>query len=195
MGQFKFRRTLGRGIALAIPVVIIVYVFIRVIVLFKSVIAPTAQKMGISNIWGGITLTVFAIVILLVFILLLGMLMQIRLVSSMSNQVESIIFRFVPSLNQLKLMAADKLDIDSFQNTWKPVVLFLENKYNAAFVVEEDEELITLFVCKGVSLNEGEIVTTAKSEVKIIPAQYSDLQRCSKAFGKGYLSLIKAGQR
>ena len=65
-----------------------------------------------------------------------------------------------------------------------------ENKYSAAFIIEEDGDLITLLVSKTVTMSDTEILVTKKSEVKTIPVNYMDLQKCSKAFGKGFISLI-----
>lgn len=185
------KKTFTRGLALAFPVAIFAYVFIRIVSIFEKMIGPVAAKMGIDKIFGEITLTIIALLIIMLLILLLGLLMQISAVANMGREMEAVVLKFIPSLNQLKVMAADKLDVENSQNTWKPVILFYEQKYNAAFIIEENDELITLFVSKGTSLQEGEIVTTHKKELGITPVSYSDLHKCSKAYGKGYISLIK----
>ena len=104
--------------------------------------------------------------------------------------MESLVLKFIPSLYQLKAMADDKLELQNAKDTWKPVILLHENKYSAAFIIEEEGDLITLLVSKTVTLSDIEILITKKSEVKTIPVNYMDLQKCSKAFGKGFISLI-----
>lgn len=179
------------GLALAFPIAVFAYVFIRIIGIFEKMIGPLATKMGIDKIFGQLTLTIIAILIIILLILLLGLVMQISVVANKSKEMEAIILKFIPSLNQLKVMAADKLDIESSQNLWKPVLLFLEQKYNAAFIIEENDELITLFVTKGTSLHEGEIITTQKNDISYTPVTYDELHKYSKAYGKGYISMIK----
>jgi uncharacterized membrane protein len=194
MNTVKFKTILGRGLALAIPVAIVLFVFIRIIGILKKVIAPLAADMGIQRIWGELTLTVFAIILIVLIILLLGMLMQITVVSTVRTQVEDIILKFVPSLNQLKLMAADSLDLDTEENTWRPVLLYTKEKakYNPAFIVEEDEEMITLFLCLETNIRKGEILIVNKEKISLIPITFTELHRCSRAAGKGYLEIIKA---
>ncbi|WP_183576906.1 hypothetical protein HDF18_12305 [Mucilaginibacter sp. X5P1] len=194
MNKVKFKTVLGRGLALAIPVAIVLFVFIRIIGILKKAIAPLAADMGIQRIWGELTLTVFAIILIILVILLLGLMMQITLIASIRSRVEDIILKFVPSLNQLKLMAADSLDLDTEENTWRPVLLYTKEKakYNPAFIVEEDEELITLFLCLETNIRKGEILIVNKEKVTITPISFTELHRCSRAAGKGYLEIIKA---
>ena len=194
MNTVKFKTILGRGLALAIPVAIVLFVFIRIIGILKKVIAPVAADMGIQRIWGELTLTAFAIILIILIILLLGLLMQITVVSTVRSQVEDIILKFVPSLNQLKLMAADTLDLDSEESSWRPVLLYTKEKakYNPAFVVEEDEEMITLFICLENNIRKGEILIVNKEKISLIPITFTELHRCSRAAGKGYLEIIKA---
>ena len=63
---------------LAIPLAIVLYVFGRIVGIFKKIIAPLAAKMGIDRILGELTLTIFAIALIILIILLLGLLMQIQ---------------------------------------------------------------------------------------------------------------------
>jgi hypothetical protein len=63
--------------------------------------------------------------------------------------------KFIPSLNHLKVMAADKLNLESSQNVWKPALVYFEEKYNAAFIVEEGELMVSLFLTKTNSFKEG----------------------------------------
>jgi hypothetical protein len=145
----------------------------------------------VTSIGVGPILTVIFIMIL---ILLLGLLTQIGFVSKIRQQMENAILRFIPSLNYFKLMADDKLKVDDSQNEWKPVLVLSGKKYSAGFIVEETELMITLFISKGTSLKEGEILTTNKKDVTIIPATYDQLNKFSRAFGKGFISIIEKGK-
>ena len=192
MNTKKFKQVLGRGIMLAIPLAIVLYVFGRIIGIFSKVIEPLAAKMGIQRIWGELTLTVFAIILIIMIVLLLGLLMQIAVVSTIKTEVEDIILKFIPSLNQLNLMAADNLDLDSSEISWRPVLFYTKEKakYNPAFVVEEDDQWVTLFVCYETSIRKGEISIINKEKISIIPITYNQLHKCSRAAGKGYIEII-----
>jgi len=194
MSKFKFKTTLGRGLALAVPLAIVLYVFLRVIEVFKKLIAPVAEKIGVDRVRGELVLTILAIALIILIIVLLGLLMQITVVATVRSQVENIILKFVPSLNQLKLMAADTLDLDTEENTWRPVLLYTKEKakYNPAFIVEEDEEMLTLFICLETNIRKGEILIVNKEKVSTIPISFTDLHKCTRAAGKGFLGIIKA---
>jgi len=194
MSKFKFKTILGRGLALAVPLAIVLYVFLRVIEVFKKLIAPVAEKIGVDRVRGELVLTILAIALIILIIVLLGLLMQITVVATVRSQVENIILKFVPSLNQLKLMAADTLDLDTEENTWRPVLLYTKEKakYNPAFIVEEDEEMLTLFICLETNIRKGEILIVNKEKVSTIPISFTDLHKCTRAAGKGFLGIIKA---
>jgi uncharacterized membrane protein len=182
-------------LALAVPLAIILYVFIKVLVIIKKIIDPITEKLGINHLLGGATITIFAVLLIALIILLLGLLMRIKSVSNIRQRVEEMILKFVPSLNYLKLMADDKLDIGNSHDTWKPVLLFHESSYNAAFIVEEDDSMVTLFVSKGPSLKEGDIVTAYKKDIEMAPATFDQLTKYSREFGKGFISLIKEAKK
>ena len=194
MSQFKFKTTLVRGLALGIPIAVIFVCFCTNSCCLRKINQSCGRKnrhrtpSGRGNANGPCALSA-----ILLFILLLGFLTRIRRVENLRTEMEALVLKFIPSLYQLKAMADDKLELQNAKDTWKPVILLHENKYYAAFIIEEDSELITLLVSKTVMRSETEILVTKKSDVKTIPVNFMDLQKCSKAFGKGFISLINCG--
>lgn len=180
-----------RGLALAIPLGIVGYVFIRIILIIEKIISPLATRLGIHRLLGGATLTVLAVLLILIFVFFLGLLMRIKIVSTIRKEMENTILKFVPSLNYLKLMADGKLEVDNTQETWKSGLLYFEGKYSAAFIVEESDTLITLFVSKSTSIKEGEILMANKKDISFFHASYIELHKYSRAFGKGFISLVR----
>ena len=49
MSQFKFKTTLVRGLALGIPIAVILYVFIKILVVIEKLISPAAEAIGIRT--------------------------------------------------------------------------------------------------------------------------------------------------
>jgi uncharacterized membrane protein len=193
MNLSVIKKIFGRGFTLAIPLGVVLYVFIKLVEIFEKLISPLATKLGIERILGELTLTIITVFLLLVFMFLLGLLMQLSIVSSFGKSLEDVVVKFVPSLNQIKTMAAEKLDVENTSNTWKPVLLLHEKKYFPAFVIEELNDLITLYTIIGTSINDGEILITRKSDVSIVEITASQIRLFSKQYGKGYLSLIEKG--
>lgn len=189
-----FKKALGRGLALAIPLAIVLYVFGKIVGVFTKIIAPVAHKVGIAHIWGELTLTLFAIIVIILIVLLLGLAMRIAVIATIREQVEDVILKFVPSLNQLKLLAADTLDLEDAETTWRPVLLYIKEKgkYSPAFVVEEDEKRVTLFVLLETAMQKGEVAIYDKERINLVPLKFTHLHASNRAAGKGYLALLKA---
>ena len=186
------KRVFGRGLALAIPLGVVVYVFMKLVEVFEKLIKPLTEKLGIEKILGELTLTTLAILILILIIFVLGLLMRVSFISRLEKSVDGLVTKLIPTLHQFKVMAAEKLDLDNEVNDWKPVMVLHEEKYFPAFIIEEQDDRITLYVIKGTSIHEdGEILITSKSEVILSEITANDIHRCSKQFGKGYLELIK----
>jgi hypothetical protein len=191
MQKFSIKRTLLRGIALAVPVGIVVYLFLHFVGVFEKKIAPIAEKFGIEHIWGELTLTVLAIIALLVFVFLLGLLMQLPIVASFRNSVEEIILKVFPSLNHLKLMAAEKLNAGNATSKWKPALIKRNEQYSPAYIIEESSEWITYVPVKVPTTEPGDMVLVSAGSIRYQEITMKQLVDCNKQFGKGYQSLLK----
>ena len=144
------------------PLGVVVYVFIKLLDIFQKLINPLAIKLGIERILGELTLTIFAVFLLLLLMFLLGLLMQFSAVAGFGSNLEELVLKFVPSLRNLKTIAAEKLELENAANSWKPVMVLHEKKYFPAFIIEELNELMTLYLIRGTGINEGEILITSK---------------------------------
>lgn len=190
MANFSFKQTIGRWIALALPLGIVIYVLIRFIGIFEKAIAPLVKKFGIETIFGEITVTIFAILAILVIMFLLGLLMQIPLVRNMRKHVEGWILKFVPSLNHLKLMAVEKMDLENATTNWKPVLLLKGDQYLPAFIIEDNNEWITLALAKAPSTEPKDMLIIKKDSISYKEITMKQMKDFNKQFGKGYLSVI-----
>jgi uncharacterized membrane protein len=76
MNVSAIKKIFGKGLVLAIPFGVVVYVFIKLLGIFQKLVNPFAIRLGIERILSELTLTVFAVFLLLIFMFLLGLLMQ-----------------------------------------------------------------------------------------------------------------------
>ncbi len=191
MAKFSLKQTIGRGIALALPLAVVVYVLYRFIKIFEKILAPIAKKTGVDSILGEITLTFFAILVLFALAFFLGLLMRIPIVAELRKHVEGWILKFIPSLNHLKMMAAEKLDLENAVTQWKPIMYLKGDQYAPAYLIEENAEWITLASVKSPTTEPGGMMILKKSSIthykEITMKQMADF---NKAFGKGYLTII-----
>lgn len=190
MANFSFKQTIGRGIALALPLGIVLYVLIKFVGIFEKAIAPLVKKFGIETIFGEITVTILALLVILVVMFLLGLLMQISIVRDARLYVEGWILKFVPSLNHLKLMAVEKMDLENATTNWKPILLLRGEQYLPAFIIEENNVWITLALAKAPSTEPKDMLIVKKDSISYKEITMKQMKDFNKQFGKGYLSVI-----
>jgi hypothetical protein len=190
MKSFSFRQTIVRGIALAIPLAIVVFVVYRFFKIFEKAIGPIAKKFGVDSILGELTLTFFSVLVMFVIVLFLGLLMKIPFIASIRKEVEGWILKFIPSLNHLKLMAAEKLDLENAVTKWKPVIVFKGDQYFPAYVIEENSEWIILALAKAPTTEPKDMQILKRSSITYQEITMKQMKDFNKAFGKGYLSVI-----
>lgn len=190
MAAFSLKRTIGRGIALALPLSIVIYVVYKFIKIFEKALAPIANKFGVDHLLGELTLTFLAVLVILAIIFLLGLLMQIDIIADMRKYVEGWILKFVPSLNHLKLMAAEKLDLDNATLNWKPILLLKGDQYLPAFIIDENSEWLVLGVSKAPTTEPKDMLIVKRNSVSYKEITLKQMHDFNKQFGKGYLSVI-----
>lgn len=191
MQKKSLKSILGSGIALAIPLVVVLYVFSKLLGVMQKSIKPLAEGMGIDSVFGKFTLTFLAVAAILLFVMLLGILMQFAFVSALRDQVESIIIKFFPSLNNFKAMMADQFKGDLDDNVWKSVVLQQGSKYNFAFLVEESEKIGVFFIL-GSSINSGSAQYLTRGEYAYFHVDSMAMRKCIKQTGVGAAKLIES---
>ena len=191
MYKFSIKTILFNGIALALPLAVVAYIVFRFFVIFEKMVLPAAKLFHIATVSGEVTLTILAILFMLLLAFLLGLLMQISYVSNSRKLLEDLILKIIPSLNNLKLIAADKLETDDAAGAWKPVLLEYSEGIIPSYLIEETETLATFSKVKIPGTEPGEIVILRKDSMVYTEISISQLRISSRQFGKGLISLIE----
>jgi uncharacterized membrane protein len=189
MAQKKLKTILGDGIALALPLAVVFYIFAKIVAVIQKIISPIAGKYGIDTFLGDVTLTVLALLVLLLLMLALGLFMQFPVVTKIRDSIEGIILRFIPSLNQLKTVLAERFDREHATSSWKPVLLEQSDIYCFAFLVEESPEIGVFFILEN-SLHEGKTEILKKEEYTYYHVDPADMRKILKQYGAGSTELI-----
>jgi len=190
MAKTTFKKILGDGIALAVPLGVVLYVFSKIVAVIQKTISPLAEKYGMDTFLGDITITVLALVVLLLLILAFGLFMQFSIVTKIRDGIEEIILRFIPSLNQLKTVLAERFDRENATSFWKPVLLQQSHAYCFAFLVEESPAIGVFFILDRNSLNEGKTEILKKEEYTYTNIDPAEMRKCLKQYGAGSAELI-----
>lgn len=190
MNILSLKHLFGRGLVIAIPLGVILYIFLKIVAIFEKLVAPISEKIGIHKIFGELTLTVFAVFLIILLVLIMGLLMRLAYFERFGRSMEDVVFKIFPSLNQLKITAIEKLELENNTESWKPVLLFHEERFTPAFIIEQNEEMITLFVLKSVDISNGEFLITRKEAVQYQEITAKEIRQYTRQFGKGFLPLI-----
>ena len=191
MNRLSFKRTIIHGLALALPLAVVLYVAIHFLKVFQTIMLPVSKTVGVTGILGEIILTILAVFCMLVIVFVLGLLMQFSFIASSRIYLEEIILKMVPSLNHLKLLADEKLMTGEVISNWKPVLMENEEGIIPAYLIEETNELATFSKIKSPGIEAGEIVIVRKDRSRYTEISMSQLRVFNKQFGKGYITLIK----
>lgn len=185
------RKALANGLALAVPLGIVLYAVVQLVRLFEKAVQPLSEKFGVEKLLGELTLTIFAVFILLMLILLLGVLMRFSFMKVFSGYLEEIVLKIFPSFALIKTLGAEKLGIENVDNTWRPVLVKRSNECFCAFLIEENGEWINLVKVKSPNSEIGDTLIILKSSVVLLELTHKEMKLYNKQFGKGYLPLLK----
>jgi hypothetical protein len=195
MASLSVKKIVFQGIALALPLSIVMYVLFKFINIFEKLIGPVANKLGVDKFLGEITLTFFAVLAILLIVFVLGLLMNIPIIAKLRKEVEEVLLHFIPSLNHLKLMAAEKLDMDIEATQWKPIFLFKDDQCIPSFLIEENAEWIIVAITKAPTTKPDDMMILRKNKIQYREITMEQMHDLNKAFGKGYLDLIRTMQK
>ena len=87
-------------------------------------------------------------------------------------------------------MAEEKLKMDTSRSDWRPVLALVDDQYLPAFIIEENQEWLTLSVLYVPKSDPMEILIVRKDAVQCIPITTEQMLQNNRLFGKGHLSLI-----
>ena len=187
MKKINFKQTFINGLFLALPLLAILYIGFKFVRIIENLISPLAQKIGIQHLLGELTLTVFALIILLIFFLILGVLLHVNLLHELNKQVENVAYKLVPRLYKVKSLAYDN-DDQTFSKGWKSIILKEEESWVPAFITEENEMWVTVYIPDAPDGNSGAIKMLDAASVIYKPIDGLKLHSILHGYGKGMIA-------
>lgn len=185
----KFKQIIGDGLAITIPLLVILYVLHKTHQVLKVGIAPLAEKVGVHNVFGKLTMTVLAAAALVAIILFMGLLMRFAVMRAVRRELESLVLRFFPFLNEFKAMMAEKLERDG-NEAWRSVALHREEGIQFAFLVEEKGGYASFLLLKGPKVADGEMITLKQGTYTYKTVDTTAMLKVVKQYGAGASGLL-----
>ncbi len=183
------------GILITTVLAIIAFILIKLYTMVEKLVRPVAQFFRMDTIFGEITIIFFAILTILILVFVLGFISMLPSVFRYKNKMENWLLEIYPSLNYFKMWADEKLKMDSERTNWKPVLALIDDQYWPAFIVEENEEWVTLSVLYIPDSSPMELLIARKNSLQLIPMTMSQMLHNNRRYGKGHLSLIPSASK
>jgi hypothetical protein len=190
MNAYKIKTTFALGLVITLVLAIISYILFRLGGLLKPVISPIAHKLGMQNDIGEVAITLLAILFIIFLVFVLGWIALLPAVSRYKNKFEDLLLKIYPPLNYLKAMEEERLKVNTERDGWKPVLALMYDQYWPAFIIEENEEWVTLSVLYVPNSDPMEVLIARKDETPMIPMTTKQMLHYNRLYGKGHLSLI-----
>jgi uncharacterized membrane protein len=186
---FSFiRSTLIGGIFFLLPVYLIFTLLYKLHLAAAKILAPLTHFLP-ENILGINAGKLVAILILVLICFFAGMLFRVSLVKRGIHYLEDRFLSHLPGYSLLKSKTSDTLGekIDYYLST---VLVEEQHTWKLGLLIEEKEDLCTVYFPKAPRNDSGEVVTVSSFSVKKLNLPTKEALLHLKNFGRGNIQLI-----
>jgi uncharacterized membrane protein len=188
MKRINFKQTFINGLFLALPVLALLYLGFKIIRIIEKLISPLANKVGVQHLLGELTLTIFALVILLIVFFILGILLHVNLLRDLNKQVEAVAYKLVPQLYKVKAFALND-ESDSFSEGWETVLLKEGKNWVPAYITDASGEWISVFLPQAPDGKNGYIKLIEASSINYKVIDGMKFRSIVHHYGNGIISV------
>jgi uncharacterized membrane protein len=194
MKRINLKQTFINGLFLALPLLAILYFGLKVVGIIEKIISPLANRVGIQHLLGELTLTIFALVILLMIFFILGILLHINVLRDINKQIEAVAYKLVPKLYKVKAFALSD-DDDAFTKGWETVLLKDGDSWVPAYITEKSGEWISVFMPESPDGKSGQVklIEAATTEYKFIDGM--KLRSIIHHYGSGMIESVNNSEK
>lgn len=184
-----FRTTLVGGILFLLPISALVIILAKPLEIAHKLVAPFAEKLPFDSVVGLETPAILAILLIVLFCFLAGILAQTSLAKMAINKIESSVLSNIPGYELIKGMSMNVLGKDSAA-TFPVVMLNIDGIRQIALLIEPAEDgLVTVFVPDAPSPRSGGVFIVPAECTTPLDVPLMSAVKCLKSFGTGSLAL------
>jgi uncharacterized membrane protein len=186
------RVNLIRGIFLVVPIVLVLVIFGKVIVIFRTILGPVVSYLRPENAASEFLIRVLAIVLLAVVCIFAGILAKTKLATQLRDWIEENILSMVPGYSLLKSMGESAIGISS-DSTQEVVLVDLEGTWQVGYIMEQvAEEVYCVFIPGAPSSTSGDVIFVRKERLKKLDIPTIKAARISTKLGVGSRDILSA---
>ena len=192
MKKFITTTALG-GMLFLIPLVVVGVVLAKAFNIMKLVAAPLDRFIPIDSIAGVGLINILAILIMLLFCLLAGLVAQSAPAKALYAKLDSILLELIPGYAWTKTVLAGISGNEKVEE-FKPVLVKLDDMSQVAFEIERSANgLVVVFLPGAPDARSGSVAYVTADRVQAIDAKFLAINRSLNHVGKGSAALLPPG--
>lgn len=185
------KTTVIGGFLLIVPFGVLIFLFEKALVLFRTLVSPISDLIPIEHI-GGITLNrILAFFLLLLLCFLAGLLAKSRRINKRKNWLEQKLQSVIPGYSLIKSMTETLAGLESDKRN-EVVLVDMEEAWQIGFLMDRiDDDLSAVFLPGAPSPLSGEVMLVKNERLKKINISEANAMKISKKLGQGSHKILQ----
>ncbi|MDH3699493.1 MAG: DUF502 domain-containing protein [Flavobacteriaceae bacterium] len=177
------KTTIIGGLFFIIPIVLVIYIFGKVIVIFRKVVDPIADTFSISLLGGETTARILALILLILVCFIAGLLAKTNSAKQLKEWVEVHILSMIPGYSLLKGMSETAAGLET-HNLEEVVLVDIEEVWQIGFLMERvDADLNAVFIPGAPNPMSGDVVFVKWDRLKKLDIKGINAMKLSRKLG------------
>ncbi len=162
------KTTIIGGLFFIIPIFLVIYLTVKIVVTFRKLVAPLADKINVSFFGEEIGSRVIAVVLLIILCFIAGIFARAKKAIRLKDWFEDHILSNIPGYTLIKGMTEAAAGLDS-KHLKEVVLVNLEEVWQIGFLVERiDEQLTVVFIPSAPNPMAGDVVIVKWDRLKML---------------------------
>ncbi|PIB34348.1 hypothetical protein BFP72_02380 [Reichenbachiella sp. 5M10] len=185
------KTTLIGGFLLIVPFGVLIFLFGKALVIFRTLVSPISNQIPIEHI-GGITLNrILAFLLLLFLCFVAGLLAKSQRINKRKNWLEQKLQSIIPGYSLIKGMTETLAGLESDKLN-EVVLVDMEEAWQIGFLMDRiDENISTVFLPGAPSPLSGEVILIKNERLRKIDISEANAMKISKKLGQDSQKILQ----
>ena len=188
---FSFiKTTLIGGLFFIIPIILLVFIFGKVIEIFREIVAPIAENISITLFGLHALSRIIAIVILVLACFIAGLLTKTKIARQLKEWGEENVLSNIPGYSLLIGMGENAAGMES-KNLKEVVLINVEEVWQIGFLMERlDDDLNAVYIPGAPNPMSGDVVFVKGDRLKLLDITGLNAMKVLKKLGVGSKAIL-----
>lgn len=190
--HFSFiKTTIVGGFIFLVPIIVLTIIFGKALGITRTIVRPLVTLIAVETVAGVGVVTLLAILVIVIFCFLTGLLARTKLAKKIIDWLESTLLSNIPGYTFMKSMGESFAGIDKDQG-YETIVARIEDAWQIAFLIERiDGGHVAVFVPGAPSLWSGSVYFMTEDRIKPLDIPKKSVLKCIQRLGAGSNLLLR----